>query len=228
MGLDRKKLYKNHYAIDPKIADRAVEDYCNGKSASAIAKELGICNKTVYAYVRRAGKIVRPKIKYKVITKELKVKIVYDYEIERLTIRQIAKKYKICVPVVHDALKETDCEMGVAESNKRRSLPSDELRVNKTFTTYKRIARKRNIKFLLTKKQVQNLIFDACAYCNRERVNGDRDGSYNGIDRIDNTKGYIASNVVSCCGECNRSKSDKTLDEFLKWIELIYNLRIKK
>jgi 5-methylcytosine-specific restriction endonuclease McrA len=48
-----------------------------------------------------------------------------------------------------------------------------------------------------------------------------------GIDRIDNTLGYNIENCVSCCKDCNRAKSDKTLNEFKEWITNLYNNTIK-
>lgn len=41
---------------------------------------------------------------------------------------------------------------------------------------------------------------------------------YNGIDRIDNQKGYSLDNVVACCRICNNAKSDMTVHEFHSWI----------
>jgi len=40
-----------------------------------------------------------------------------------------------------------------------------------------------------------------------------------GVDRIDNTKGYIIDNCVPCCKDCNRAKSDLTMEEFKSWIK---------
>lgn len=45
----------------------------------------------------------------------------------------------------------------------------------------------------------------------------------NGIDRIDNNKGYTIDNVVPCCKMCNQAKNDYTLQEFQDWVEKIYN-----
>lgn len=40
----------------------------------------------------------------------------------------------------------------------------------------------------------------------------------NGIDRVDNTRGYEKGNVVPCCGTCNLLKGARTVDEFLAQI----------
>lgn len=45
---------------------------------------------------------------------------------------------------------------------------------------------------------------------------------YNGVDRVDNTKGHTHDNIVSCCKRCNIAKNNMTLGEFLEWIERLY------
>ena len=46
--------------------------------------------------------------------------------------------------------------------------------------------------------------------------------TYNGLDRIDSTKGHTVDNIVPCCWDCNMSKMAQTLDEFLDHIERMY------
>ena len=41
---------------------------------------------------------------------------------------------------------------------------------------------------------------------------------YNGIDRLDPTRGYIAKNVVPCCKTCNVAKLRMSREEFLNWV----------
>jgi len=45
---------------------------------------------------------------------------------------------------------------------------------------------------------------------------------YTGIDRVDNSKGYIPTNVVPCCGVCNFMKGRLGLDIFLTQIKRIH------
>ena len=45
---------------------------------------------------------------------------------------------------------------------------------------------------------------------------------YNGLDRIDNSKGHSPDNVVTSCYRCNQAKNDMTFEEFIKLIALIY------
>jgi len=42
-----------------------------------------------------------------------------------------------------------------------------------------------------------------------------------GLDRIDNTKGYVIDNVVPCCGHCNLMKRGMTVLEFKEHIQRI-------
>ena len=53
------------------------------------------------------------------------------------------------------------------------------------------------------------------AYSNQEYF-------YNGIDRVDNSKGYTMDNVVSCCRICNVAKQKMTLQEYKDWVEKVY------
>lgn len=44
----------------------------------------------------------------------------------------------------------------------------------------------------------------------------------NGIDRVDSAQGYVLTNVVPCCKQCNRAKSDLSREEFLTWVERVH------
>lgn len=109
---------------------------------------------------------------------------------------------------------------------------------NRLFRQYEKDAKRRNLKFILTKNDVKNLTKQNCFYCGKcpsqivkaKQGNnvGYGDYIYNGIDRIDNTKGYILDNCVPCCGDCNRSKRTLEFDEFRNHIINIYNHWISK
>ncbi len=55
-----------------------------------------------------------------------------------------------------------------------------------------------------------------------QRQRSEGDFTYNGLDRIDNSKGHTDDNVVPCCTRCNKAKMDMTLNEFLTHIVLMY------
>lgn len=52
-----------------------------------------------------------------------------------------------------------------------------------------------------------------------------QDYAYNGIDRMDNSKGYVDGNVLPCCSICNHAKHVMNYDDFISWINRIVNFR---
>ncbi len=46
--------------------------------------------------------------------------------------------------------------------------------------------------------------------------------AHNGVDRLDNAKGYTLENSVPCCKHCNIAKRSMTVDEFKQWISKVY------
>jgi len=95
------------------------------------------------------------------------------------------------------------------------------------YRNYKSSAQKRNLEFSLSFEEFYKLITQNCFYCNSSGNNvrkyKNEDVIYNGIDRVDNTIGYIMSNCVPCCAVCNRAKNKYSLDLFIEWINRISN-----
>lgn len=54
------------------------------------------------------------------------------------------------------------------------------------------------------------------------------DFTYNGLDRVDSSRGHSEDNVVTCCWTCNYMKRTSTLEEFDKQIKSIYRSLIKR
>jgi hypothetical protein len=46
--------------------------------------------------------------------------------------------------------------------------------------------------------------------------------TYNGLDRLDNSKGHLPNNIVPCCTNCNTMKMSLSVDEFINHIKQIY------
>jgi hypothetical protein len=65
-------------------------------------------------------------------------------------------------------------------------------------------------------------------YKSSQEAKENGDFIYNGLDRIDNSKGHTLENCVSCCKFCNRAKMDMTIDEFKELIIRIYKIFINK
>lgn len=110
---------------------------------------------------------------------------------------------------------------------------------------YKKGARERDIEYTLSKEQFRYLTSLPCYWCGEDPVPYNqrykKDGTrskisatskdswaekqwikVNGIDRIDNSKGYILDNCVPCCKDCNRTKTDRSVKDFLEHINKIY------
>lgn len=82
----------------------------------------------------------------------------------------------------------------------------------------------------LTIEQYSILIMNNCHYCNSpgtQIMHFSQAFKRNGIDRIDNNIGYTINNCVSCCSICNFAKRSSNYDDFINWVEKVYNNKIK-
>lgn len=109
--------------------------------------------------------------------------------------------------------------------------PDKEGPFNKLYGNYKRMARKRNYIWNLSKPEFKTLISQKCYYCNRipsseiciseKRHLEENTLQYNGIDRKDNGIGYVIENCVTCCFWCNRMKMNISYKDFIEHIKTI-------
>jgi hypothetical protein len=106
---------------------------------------------------------------------------------------------------------------------------------------YKKHAKDRGFTFDLDYDYFKELTKGNCHYCGIEPVQvyqlkNPKTGKirsgvpvyYNGIDRVDSSKGYTKENVVTCCKVCNRAKSNMSLEDFKNWIMKVHLITIKK
>ncbi len=98
---------------------------------------------------------------------------------------------------------------------------------NSLFSSYRTSASSRNLEFKLTRDEFRELTKTDCHYCGTKPAQKFKRGKstyiYNGIDRKDNSIGYIKNNVVSCCKQCNIAKHIMNYNEFINFIIKIYN-----
>jgi len=100
---------------------------------------------------------------------------------------------------------------------------------NRLECTYRWNAEHRGLEWNLSSGEFQQLTSSNCHYCGTEPKqkaipSGDSGiYYYNGIDRVDNSKGYTLDNVVPCCGLCNRGKMDMDNEVFMQWIAKVYH-----
>lgn len=96
------------------------------------------------------------------------------------------------------------------------------------YSNYKIRAKNSGFKFELSVENFKKLTSQNCYYCGiepKQILDGPgRNGIYiyNGIDRVDSSRGYELDNVVTCCKECNFMKKAKTKKDFLLKIKNIY------
>jgi hypothetical protein len=100
---------------------------------------------------------------------------------------------------------------------------SHERLISLKFYDYRYRAKKRRLRFELTKEQFEKLVTQECSYC--ETLPGI---NFNGVDRVDSNLGYVFSNCVSACKVCNRWKSDMALKQFVMFVKAIYEKSVKK
>lgn len=96
------------------------------------------------------------------------------------------------------------------------------------YARYKNDAKRRALDFCLGFDEAMELFQSNCAYCgepprrtNYIRVAGSA-FQYNGIDRINNSKGYEPENCAPSCLKCNEVKRAMTLHDFRQYVKKLY------
>lgn len=113
-------------------------------------------------------------------------------------------------------------------------LPEGEAAFHSLLDNYKRNAEKRDISFDLSEEEFRALTEQDCHYCGSHPLaihkSSGCNGSYiyNGIDRIDNDRGYTQDNCVPCCKFCNRAKGWDSTEEFLAYLDRVVEHRGSK
>ena len=119
-----------------------------------------------------------------------------------------------------------------AKNIRRKILPEGEAARNKIIDSYKRAALKKGRAYELTAEEFEYITKQSCHYCGASpspfcaptiRYNGLYIG--NGIDRKDNSFGYVISNCLPCCEVGNRAKKNMTYDDFIIWINSLITFR---
>ena len=100
--------------------------------------------------------------------------------------------------------------------------------LNRVFKHYKKDAKKRGYEFNISIDFFKVITQQDCEYCgispNNTCLGTGSFGEYryNGIDRVDNEIGYLESNVVPCCKDCNIAKRAMTKEQFINWVCRVY------
>lgn len=88
-----------------------------------------------------------------------------------------------------------------------------ESHVRKQFVNYKGGANRRGYDYKLSLDEFREIYLKDCFYCGISPAKG--------IDRQDNSQGYLLKNCVPCCKYCNLAKRDMSERDFLSWVARI-------
>lgn len=100
------------------------------------------------------------------------------------------------------------------------------------YSRMKSEAKRRNRIIDLSFQAVTNFILLPCQSCDDKwsthittTYNGEKYTLlYNGLDRIDNSRGYVPNNVITLCKTCNRMKLEQNLEEMVRRAEGLIKL----
>ena len=124
--------------------------------------------------------------------------------------------------LISKMLSSCGCKRG------KKSLEIGMSNMGNVWNSYLQSSRKRGLDFELKKEDAIILFKSNCFYCGCEPSQIKKEFGcygefiYNGIDRVDNNKGYVLNNCVPCCKQCNQAKSTYSLTEFKEWICKLY------
>ena len=129
-------------------------------------------------------------------------------------------------------IRKVTCRKGALAGAAAVRMPSGLAARASLLSRYKRQARYRSILWSLADAVAVGLFSEPCFYCGDlpnmtvgdercHRFNGAF--TYNGIDRLDPSVGYVDGNVAPCCGECNFMKRSLTKERFFQKIEKIHS-----
>jgi len=102
------------------------------------------------------------------------------------------------------------------------------VKVNGALSIYKNNARRSGRTWDISDDLFNRITRTLCHYCglppsNVIRFKTPYEGAYyyGGIDRVNNDLGYSEKNILPCCSDCNRAKSNRSYSEFKNWVETI-------
>jgi hypothetical protein len=122
--------------------------------------------------------------------------------------------------------KSCGCYTRIWQSEAGKKVKKEGTACRSVLSYYRYNARKRGLAWELTEEQFNLIITSPCHYTgvvesNKLITPSGETFRYNGVDRLDNSKGYTLANSVSCCKSVNAAKSAMNYDEFVKMCHMI-------
>lgn len=96
---------------------------------------------------------------------------------------------------------------------------------NNRYSGGRKMANKRGLNWAISLEEYKEIIKNPCTYCETPLI----DQKGHSLDRIDNDRGYELSNVLPCCGPCNRIRNNYlTVEEMRVAMKAVLELRKAK
>lgn len=123
-----------------------------------------------------------------------------------------------------------DCLYKSKSKEYQKKVNFEEVCANIMYDRFNKRYSKKGLSCNIKGNELLQLLKSDCHYCGQEPSNVleykqkyfSYSFRYNGLDRVDSSKGYIRGNVVPCCKKCNLAKSDMSYQDFLNHIIRIY------
>lgn len=132
----------------------------------------------------------------------------------------------ICVCGAQKLVQMSKLKHGQSQSCGCQRKPTFDGMIGAIRYSYQRNARRMNRDFSLSIEECVKLFTSPCEYCghppSRKAPGRWRMFLYTGIDRADQSSGYVTDNAVPCCTTCNFAKRTMTTDEFLSWADRVH------
>jgi hypothetical protein len=123
----------------------------------------------------------------------------------------------------------TSCGNRKVHPEFRRTLVTKEQAGHRVFVSYKKSARKRGIEWGLSEGDFYQMITSPCHYSGslpkKPIVTDSGIFLWNGVDRVDSSKGYFPDNCVPCSAFANTAKLDRPYSEFIEWLDQVAEFR---
>lgn len=108
-------------------------------------------------------------------------------------------------------------------AREKKILPTKKAALNALYCMLKNRSKSRGLAVEISKDDVLSMMEQECFYCGLPPSNIStrygRKVAYSGIDRMNNSKGYIKGNVVACCKACNVAKNYYSTEEYIERCE---------
>ena len=127
----------------------------------------------------------------------------------------------------HDK-KDKRCKPCYSEAQKLK--PNQDSTYKVLIASVKGGAKRRGYEYGLSFDEFKDIVSKPCYWCgiqpSMKNPKGERmptlPAPAHGIDRIDNSIGYVYNNCVASCQTCNTAKNSNTSEQFLNWIKRIH------